>query len=74
MHPGAVLTETTRKMIEDQPAAASAFRWKTVQQGAATSVWAGFVAADEVGGHYCEDCHVAIVNDRPAEAFGVRAF
>ena len=75
VHPGAVLTETTRKMIEDQPAAASAFRWKTVQQGAATSVWAGFVAAaDEVGGHYCEDCHVAIVNDRPAEAFGVRAF
>jgi NAD(P)-dependent dehydrogenase (short-subunit alcohol dehydrogenase family) len=75
VHPGAVLTETTRKMIENQPAAASAFQWKTVEQGAATSVWAGFVAAaDEVGGLYCEDCHVADVNNRPADAFGVRAY
>ncbi|AME27316.1 hypothetical protein AXG89_26830 (plasmid) [Burkholderia sp. PAMC 26561] len=75
VHPGAVLTETTRKMIEKQPAAASAFQWKTVEQGAATSVWAGFVAAaDEVGGLYCEDCHVAAVNNRPADAFGVKAY
>ncbi|AME27336.1 SDR family NAD(P)-dependent oxidoreductase [Burkholderia sp. PAMC 26561] len=75
VHPGAVLTETTRKMIEKQPAAASAFQWKTVEQGAATSVWAGFVAAaDEVGGLYCEDCHVAAVNNRPADAFGVRTY
>lgn len=75
VHPGAVLTETTRKMIEDQPAAASAFRWKTVEQGAATTAWAGFVApGDEVGRHYCEDCHVADVNDHPAAAFGVRAY
>lgn len=43
VHPGAVLTETTRKMIEDQPSAAKAFKWKSVEQGAATSVWAGFV-------------------------------
>ena len=34
--------------------------WKTIPQGAATSVWAGILAsADEVGGRYCEDCHVA---------------
>jgi hypothetical protein len=33
---------------------------KTVEQGAATSVWAAFVAAPaQIGGHYCEDCHVA---------------
>ena len=75
VHPGAVLTETTRTMIEEQPAAASAFQWKTVEQGAATSVWAGFVAAaDRVGGRYCEDCHVADVNDDPAQASGVRAY
>lgn len=75
VHPGAVLTETTRTMIENQPAAASAFQWKTVEQGAATSVWAGFVAAaEEVGGRYCEDCHIADVNDNPAEAFGVRSY
>ncbi len=75
VHPGAVLTDTTRKMIEAQPAAASAFRWKTVAQGAATSVWAGFVAsADEVGGQYCEDCHVADVNDDPTSGTGVRSY
>ena len=47
-----------------------AVQWKTIPQGAATSVWAGVVApADEVGGHYCEDCHVAeIVEGRPASA------
>ncbi len=38
------------------------FRWKTIPQGAATSVWAGFIApADEVGGHYCENCHVGAI-------------
>ena len=35
------------------------FQWKTIPQGAATSVWAGVVApADEIGGQYCENCHV----------------
>src|SRR6202007_3169102 len=35
------------------------FRWKTIPQGAATSVWAAVVApADEIGGRYCENCHV----------------
>ena len=34
----------------------------TIPQGAATSVWAGFIApADEVGGHYCENCHVGTI-------------
>jgi len=75
VHPGAVLTDTTRKLIEAQPSAASAFTWKTVEQGAATSVWAGFVApADEVGGRYCEDCHVADVIDDPAISSGVRSY
>jgi hypothetical protein len=46
------------------PPGAPAFEWKTIPQGAATSVWAGVVApADEVGGRYCEDCHVAEVAD-----------
>jgi NAD(P)-dependent dehydrogenase (short-subunit alcohol dehydrogenase family) len=39
-----------------------AFQWKTIPQGAATSVWAGVVAAaDEIGGNYCENCHVGTV-------------
>lgn len=38
------------------------YKWKTIPQGAATSVWAGFVARPEdVGGRYCEDCHVSEV-------------
>ncbi|HEY3660701.1 MAG TPA: hypothetical protein VGK91_05690 [Candidatus Udaeobacter sp.] len=33
-------------------------------QGAATSVWAAFVApAEEVGGRYCEDCQVSQVTE-----------
>ena len=75
VHPGAVLTETTRRMIEAQPSAASAFTWKTVAQGAATPVWAGFVAsAGDVGGRYCEDCGVAPVNDDPIARSGVRSY
>ena len=75
VHPGAVLTDTTRKMIEAQPSAASAYAWKTVAQGAATPVWAGFVAPPgEVGARYCEDCHVAETVDDPAAAFGVRSY
>ena len=75
VHPGAVLTDTTRKMIEGQPAAAAAFHWKTVAQGAATSVWAGFVApADAVGARYYEDCRVADINDDPKATFGVRSY
>jgi NAD(P)-dependent dehydrogenase (short-subunit alcohol dehydrogenase family) len=77
VHPGGIKTElsrymdpeTTQKMIEriNSFAAANggvAFEYKSIPQGAATSVWAGVVApADEVGGLYCEDCHVAEINE-----------
>ncbi len=72
VHPGAILTELGRYMTPEvvkglmdaiaasQTAGAPEFRYKTVPQGAATTVWSGFVApADLVGGRYCEDCHVA---------------
>ena len=72
VHPGGIQTELGRhmepgsiegmvKQINDQLAAGGKgpFQWKTIPQGAATSVWAGVVApADEVGAHYCENCHV----------------
>ena len=75
VHPGGIATELARhidmavleKRIEEinQELAAEGkgpFKWKTVPQGAATSVWAGVVAdADEVGGKYCENCHVGTV-------------
>jgi len=72
VHPGGIQTElgryTDRSRIEklvdqinEQLAAQGKgpFQWKTTPQGAATSVWAGVVApADEIGGRYCENCHV----------------
>ena len=92
IHPGGILTELTRYMpaggieamvarINEQAAADGTppFQFKTIPQGAATSVWAGVVAeADTVGGHYCEDCHVSPVvpDDRSLNLVseGVRAY
>jgi hypothetical protein len=38
--------------------------FKSVEQGAATPVWAAMVAdGDLIGGHYCENCAVAPIAD-----------
>lgn len=68
VHPGGIMTELGRYQSEEQiqalidqfqDALNAGFQWKTIPQGAATSIWAGVVAnADEVGGRYCENCHV----------------
>jgi NAD(P)-dependent dehydrogenase (short-subunit alcohol dehydrogenase family) len=72
VHPGVIQTELGRHMdrkhleemvkrMNEQLAAEGkgSFQWKTTPQGAATSVWAGVVApAEEIGGRYCENCHV----------------
>jgi NAD(P)-dependent dehydrogenase (short-subunit alcohol dehydrogenase family) len=72
VHPGGIKTELSRHMdpahmqamvdqISKQLAAEGKgpFEFKTIPQGAATSIWAGVVAsADEIGGRYCENCHV----------------
>ena len=88
VHPGSIITELMRyltpeigrKMMgatdTDQPKAWPVVSYKTIPQGAATSVWAGFVAAPEaVGGRYCEDCGVAEVVDAEAGLrHGVRPY
>ncbi|WP_430421549.1 SDR family NAD(P)-dependent oxidoreductase [Phenylobacterium sp.] len=88
VHPGGIQTELGRYMTEEvrqqmltaatqaAPAGgATAFRWKTIPQGAATSVWAGVVApAEAVGGRYCEDCHVAEVVDAEGLRGGIRSY
>jgi NAD(P)-dependent dehydrogenase (short-subunit alcohol dehydrogenase family) len=75
VHPGGIRTELGRHMdpthrqamieqMNKQLAAEgkSPFQWKTIPQGAATSVWAGVVApSDEIGGRYCENCHIGEV-------------
>jgi NAD(P)-dependent dehydrogenase (short-subunit alcohol dehydrogenase family) len=75
VHPGGIYTELGRHMAPGQIEAMfeqmnkqlaeegkPPFQPKTIPQGAATSVWAGVIApADEVGGKYCENCHVGHV-------------
>jgi NAD(P)-dependent dehydrogenase (short-subunit alcohol dehydrogenase family) len=72
VHPGGIKTELGRYMdpgrmekvvneINQQLAAQGKgpFQWKSIPQGAATSVWAAVVApADEIGARYCENSHV----------------
>jgi NAD(P)-dependent dehydrogenase (short-subunit alcohol dehydrogenase family) len=92
VHPGGIQTELDRyvdpsaiqNMIEQMNRQLAAegkapFGWKTIPQGAASSVWAGVVApADEIGGRYCENCHVGeIVPDHvtiSAISEGVRGY
>jgi NAD(P)-dependent dehydrogenase (short-subunit alcohol dehydrogenase family) len=87
VHPGAIQTELGRNItpqVADQikqfnigaPATAATQRWKSVSQGAATSVWAAVVADPHaIGGHFCEDCHVAeVVPPSPAPGAGVRSY
>jgi NAD(P)-dependent dehydrogenase (short-subunit alcohol dehydrogenase family) len=73
VHPGVIQTELTRYMDPDhlqglrqqidsqlKAEGRGPLAWKTVPQGAATSVWAGATAAaEEIGGRYCENCHVS---------------
>jgi len=86
LHPGGIQTELgrhlTQELIDQMVARLSAaaggmanLRFKSVPQGSATSVWAGFVApAEAVGGHYCEDCHVCEINDDTTSRAGVRSY
>jgi NAD(P)-dependent dehydrogenase (short-subunit alcohol dehydrogenase family) len=87
VHPGAIRTELSRHMSEDamqqlitsidaaRPEGAPPFEFKTIPQGAGTSVWAGIVAsADEIGGRYCEDCHVAGFTEGEGVREGVRRY
>ena len=91
VHPGGINTELGRHVDEAtlvawvtemniQLAATGKppFQLKSVAQGAATSIWAGVVAsAEEVGGQYCENCHVTknlLVGDVDEVSEGVRAY
>jgi NAD(P)-dependent dehydrogenase (short-subunit alcohol dehydrogenase family) len=81
VHPGTIMTELSRHMDEESMKALQERRgsrpmtFKTVEAGAATSVWAGVAAdADAVGGRYCEDCGVSDITDDPSSATGVHAY
>ena len=92
VHPGGVQTELDRhvdpiqiqRIIEQTNKQLASegkvpFQLKTIPQGTATSVWAAVVApADEIGGRYCENCHVGrVVSDDvtiTATSEGVRSY
>jgi NAD(P)-dependent dehydrogenase (short-subunit alcohol dehydrogenase family) len=75
VHPGGIQTELGRHLgsgaLDDMlerinkelgASGKPAFSWKTIPQGAATSVWAAVVGKpEEIGSHYCENCHVGRV-------------
>jgi len=87
VHPGGIQTNLGRhmdeqdrewimgrmqKLAEENPGAVQG--WKTIPQGAATTCWAA--TEDELegrGGVYCEDCHVAEIDDANPTG-GVRSY
>jgi NAD(P)-dependent dehydrogenase (short-subunit alcohol dehydrogenase family) len=84
LHPGGIMTPLQRHLTQEEmhgmgwldehgnPADPSAF--KTPEQGAATQTWAATSPQlDGVGGVYCEDCEIAVVDDS-ADATGVRSY
>jgi len=67
-HPGGIMTELQRHLPREEMIAAGWMsedgtvddRFKTPEQGAATSTWAATSPAlDGMGGVYCEDCDIA---------------
>jgi NAD(P)-dependent dehydrogenase (short-subunit alcohol dehydrogenase family) len=87
VHPGGIRTELSRHLTPEalekliveinarQPKGAAPFSYKSIPQGAATSVWAACVAdAEAIGGRYCEDCHVAEIASAPGIRAGVQPY
>lgn len=84
VHPGGIHTELGRHMTRETIATlmervatgdGGGFAWKTIPQGAATSVWAA-TSPDLLGhgGAYLEDCSVAELGDDESLNSGVRPY
>jgi len=85
LHPGKIFTPLQRHLHQDEMIDAGWLdksghpadpTFKTVQQGAATHVWAATsTQLAGMGGLYCEDCDIATLNDGEHTAFvGVRSY
>lgn len=81
VHPGAIMTNLGRHMTKDDyarfgtQAQESGLEFKSVEQGAATSVWAATspVLAGR-GGLYLEDCHIGKPASGDAPSMGYRDY
>ena len=81
VHPGGIMTELQRHLPKEEMIAAGWIdqdgtpvdRFKTPEQGAATSVWAATspLLAGK-GGVYCEDCDIAAITDPDSPEARVR--
>jgi len=87
VHPGVIATGLTRHMEDEELTErgllnsegvigeAMASRYKTVAQGAATTVWAATNdRLEDIGGLYCEDCDVAALVDPKKPSRGVERY
>ncbi|MEQ1787386.1 MAG: SDR family NAD(P)-dependent oxidoreductase [Acidimicrobiales bacterium] len=82
VHPGGIHTELARhltdeslKALMDRMPPGDKTPWKSIPQGAATSVYAATSPDLEgKGGVYLEDCHIADATDDPVSRSGVRAY
>lgn len=83
VHPGGIQTELGRHLtneslqtlIDHLADATVEMPWKTIPQGAATSVYAATSRdLDGEGGVYLEDCHIAQITEDPAAREGVRGY
>jgi hypothetical protein len=82
LHPGAIMTELARHLVPEdveflrsRTPPGTTFSFKSVEAGAATSVFAATAPELEGrGGVYLEDCHVATVNDAPNALDGVKTY
>ena len=84
VHPGGILTPLQRHLeteemrelgwVDEHGEVVSPERFKTPEQGAATQLWAA--TSDRLrgmGGVYCEDCDIAVVDDEGTVS-GVRSY
>jgi len=79
LHPGGIMTELSRHLQSEDwnflQTRTSGMKFKTVEAGAATSVFAATAPELEGrGGLYLEDCRVAAVNDAPDARDGVKSY
>jgi NAD(P)-dependent dehydrogenase (short-subunit alcohol dehydrogenase family) len=81
VHPGGIVTDLGRHLtaetlavLTDVPADQQ-IEWKTVPQGAATTVWAATAPElAEHGGAYLEDCAIAASNPDPDSRGGIKPY
>jgi NAD(P)-dependent dehydrogenase (short-subunit alcohol dehydrogenase family) len=80
VHPGVIMTDLARHMTKDdfdwmasRAPSGGNFSFKSVEQGAATSVWAATAPElDDHGGAYLEDCSVGLPTEDADAPSGVR--